>query len=143
VAFIGALTSIPLTLLLLAVYRRKILRVSILLPTKGTVVSYSLLVFATIFMIAGLIGSEGQEKTAEERYQKWFAGITFQTRPVGVEAGVLQQFTFEGVPLQDQPDPMNPATNTCTPSIEGVHDGVVAYGNEQGSKEKEEHRRER
>jgi hypothetical protein len=48
-------------------------------------------------MIAGLIGSEGQE-TAEERYHKWLAGIMFQTRPVGVEAGVLQQFSFGGVP---------------------------------------------
>jgi amino acid permease len=57
VAFIGALTSIPLTLLIPAVYHRKILGVPILLPTKDTLGSYSLLVFATVFMAAGLVGS--------------------------------------------------------------------------------------
>jgi hypothetical protein len=45
---------------------------------------------------------EGQE-TAEERYQKWFAGITFQTRPVGVEAEVH----YSNFPLKEFRDKIN------------------------------------
>jgi amino acid permease len=72
VAFIGALTSIPLTLLLPAIYHRKVIGVSILLPTKETLASYSLLVFAILFMIAGLIGSVGSILNDWEDHQGGF-----------------------------------------------------------------------
>ena len=58
VALIGALTSVPLTLLLPALFHRQVLQVPIIwCPTMKTLTSYSLLVFAVIFMIAALVGS--------------------------------------------------------------------------------------
>lgn len=57
VALIGALTSIPLSLHLPAVFFRKFLRVPIWCPTRQTMGSYSLLVFATVFMAVGLSGA--------------------------------------------------------------------------------------
>lgn len=57
VAFIGALTSVPLTLLLPAVFHRKVLGVSILCPTLSSLTSYGLLVFSALFMFAALVGA--------------------------------------------------------------------------------------
>jgi amino acid permease len=57
VALIGALTSVPLTLLLPAVFWRKHLAVPIWKPTHDSLYSYSLLVFAVVFMVAATVGS--------------------------------------------------------------------------------------
>jgi hypothetical protein len=57
VALIGALTSVPLTLLLPALFHRQVLQVPIWLPTMKTLTSYALLVFAMAFMITALVGS--------------------------------------------------------------------------------------
>jgi hypothetical protein len=57
VALIGALTTVPLTLLLPAIYHRQVLGISILCPTTKTLLSYSLLAFAAIFMFTALVGS--------------------------------------------------------------------------------------
>jgi hypothetical protein len=57
VALIGALTSIPLTLLLPAVFWRKYMAVSIWKPTRDSLYSYLLLVFAVVFMVAATVGS--------------------------------------------------------------------------------------
>ena len=57
VAFIGALTSVPLTLLLPAVFYRRYIQVSIWCPTRQSWVSYALIVYAIAFMAAALAGS--------------------------------------------------------------------------------------
>lgn len=57
VALIGALTSVPLTLLLPAVFWRKYMAVPIWKPTHDSLYSYSLLVFAVVFMVAATVGS--------------------------------------------------------------------------------------
>ena len=57
VAFIGSLTSVPLTLLLPAVFHRRVQRVPIWLPTSSSLGSYALLLFSTIFMITATLGS--------------------------------------------------------------------------------------
>jgi amino acid permease len=57
VALIGALTSVPLTLLLPAVFWRKFMAVPIWKPTLDSLCSYSLLVFAVVFMVAATVGS--------------------------------------------------------------------------------------
>ncbi|CAB9510984.1 expressed unknown protein [Seminavis robusta] len=57
VALIGAMTSVPLSLLLPAVYFRRFLQVSIWIPTKETLGSYSLLVYGCVFMTFALAGA--------------------------------------------------------------------------------------
>jgi hypothetical protein len=53
-----------------------------------------------------MAGVEGQ-KAAKERHQGWFAGIAFQTRSLGIETGLLQELSFEGVPWQECPENTN------------------------------------
>jgi hypothetical protein len=57
VAFIGSLTSVPLTLLLPAVYCRRVQGVPIWLPTANSLASYALLVFSSVFMVTATLGS--------------------------------------------------------------------------------------
>jgi amino acid permease len=57
VAFIGSLTSVPLTLLLPAVFYRRVQSVPIWWPSMRTIASYFLLVFSTIFMVTATLGS--------------------------------------------------------------------------------------
>ena len=57
VAFIGALTSVPLTLLLPAIFWRQHLQVSLWLPTKETLWSSGLMYFSFAFIIAATVGS--------------------------------------------------------------------------------------
>lgn len=57
VALIGALTSVPLSLHLPAVFFRRYLQVPIWLPTRQTLSSYALLVFASVFMGTALAGA--------------------------------------------------------------------------------------
>ena len=57
VALIGALTSVPLSLLLPAVFFRRFLQVSVWFPTKKTLGSYALLLFGGVFMVAALAGT--------------------------------------------------------------------------------------
>jgi len=59
VALIGALTSVPLTLLIPAIYHRQRLRIPLWLPTKDSIASYSLVIFSLAFLFAGLYGSLG------------------------------------------------------------------------------------
>ena len=57
VALIGALTSVPLTLLLPAIFWRKHLRVPVWLPTRTSLCSYGLLLFAALFTVAATAGA--------------------------------------------------------------------------------------
>mmetsp|Transcript_14565 Transcript_14565/g.40165 ORF Transcript_14565/g.40165 Transcript_14565/m.40165 type:complete len:184 (-) Transcript_14565:448-999(-) len=57
VSFTGALTDVPLNLLLPAIFHRKILRVPIWSPTWATMQSYSLLAFAVVFMVVAVSSS--------------------------------------------------------------------------------------
>lgn len=57
VAFIGALTSVPLTLLLPAIFYRRVKQVSIWCPTGESILSYGLLCFAVAFMVCAIAGS--------------------------------------------------------------------------------------
>jgi amino acid permease len=57
VALIGALTSVPLTLLLPAVFWRKYMAVPIWKPTHDSLYSYLLLLFAVVFVVAATVGS--------------------------------------------------------------------------------------
>ena len=57
VSLIGALTSIPLTLLLPALYHRKVVEVPLWKPTWNSIPSYTLLVYSVGFVILGLAGS--------------------------------------------------------------------------------------
>jgi hypothetical protein len=57
VSLIGSLTSVPLTLLLPAVFWRKHLHVPLWKPTLDSIFSYSLTIFSTIFMVTASIGS--------------------------------------------------------------------------------------
>lgn len=59
VALCGALTSVPLTLLLPAIFYRRIQSVPLFFPTLHSKGSYALLVFSILFMIVGLIGAIG------------------------------------------------------------------------------------
>lgn len=57
VALIGALTSVPLTLLLPAIYHRRVKKFPLWYPTGDSLASYGLLIFSLVFMVAALIGS--------------------------------------------------------------------------------------
>jgi hypothetical protein len=57
VALIGALTSIPLTLLLPAIVHRKVVGIPIWRPTFSGRTSYLLVVFSMLFTVAALVGS--------------------------------------------------------------------------------------
>lgn len=57
VALIGALTSVPLTLLLPALFWRKHLHVPLWKPTSDSMYSYALVIFASVFMVTATIGS--------------------------------------------------------------------------------------
>jgi len=57
VALIGALTSIPLALMFPAIFYRRYLCMPLWLPTRESLGSYSLLVFAMGFMAVALAGS--------------------------------------------------------------------------------------
>lgn len=54
---IGALTSVPLTLLLPALFWRKYLNVPLWVPTRDTLASIGLTYFSTIFMVVATVGS--------------------------------------------------------------------------------------
>lgn len=60
IALTGALTSVPLTLLLPASYHRKIIGVPLVLIGSGSgsdVLSFLLVIFSMIFLVCGVIGS--------------------------------------------------------------------------------------
>ena len=57
VALIGALTSVPLSLHLPAIFYRQYLQLPTWIPTKRSLSSYALLIFASVFMGAALSGS--------------------------------------------------------------------------------------
>jgi amino acid permease len=60
VAFIGSLTSVPLTLLLPAIFHRRVKGFPIWFPNSlkcADLGSYCLLVFSTLFMITATLGS--------------------------------------------------------------------------------------
>lgn len=57
VSFIGAVTSVPLTLLLPAVFWRQHIGVPLLWPTWKSVTSFGLTYFSIVFMVAATIGS--------------------------------------------------------------------------------------
>jgi amino acid permease len=57
VSLIGALTSVPLTLLLPALYHRRVLGEPVWWPTKSSLVSYALVVFSLLFIATALIGA--------------------------------------------------------------------------------------
>ena len=60
VALIGALTSIPLTLLLPALYHRKVIDAPLFWIGPGSctdICSLSLIIFSIIFLICGVVGS--------------------------------------------------------------------------------------
>jgi hypothetical protein len=59
VALCGALTSVPLTLLLPAMFYRRVQCVPLFLPTLHSKCSYALLLFSVLFMLVGLIGAIG------------------------------------------------------------------------------------
>jgi hypothetical protein len=59
VALIGALTSVPLTLILPAIFHRKVIEVPLWKPTRYSLASYALLVFSLAFLTLGLTGSLG------------------------------------------------------------------------------------
>ena len=59
VALCGALTSVPLTLVIPAIFYRRVQDVPLFFPTLHSKYSFMLLVFSIIFMIIGLIGSIG------------------------------------------------------------------------------------
>jgi Transmembrane amino acid transporter protein len=57
VALIGALTSVPLTLLLPVVLHRRLWEMPLCHPTRHTMASYALMVFSIIYLVMGLTGS--------------------------------------------------------------------------------------
>ncbi|KAL3937823.1 MAG: hypothetical protein SGBAC_007151 [Bacillariaceae sp.] len=57
VGLTGALTSVPLTLLLPAVYHRKLLRLSIWKFEFNHLPSFGLMIFSVVFMVSAIIGS--------------------------------------------------------------------------------------
>ena len=58
VALIGAMTSVPLTLLLPAIFHRKIMRVPLFkLGSMHDIFSFLLVVFSVLFLFFGVIGS--------------------------------------------------------------------------------------
>jgi len=58
VALIGALTSVPLTLLLPAIFHRRLTSVPLLsIISRHDVPSYLLMVFAMVFLVCGIVGS--------------------------------------------------------------------------------------
>jgi len=58
VALIGALTSVPLTLLLPAIFHRKIIRAPLFtIGSRYDILSYLLIVFSLVFLICGIVGS--------------------------------------------------------------------------------------
>jgi hypothetical protein len=59
VALCGALTSVPLTLLLPALFYRRIQCVPLFVSTLHSMCSYALLIFSIAFMTVGLIGAVG------------------------------------------------------------------------------------
>lgn len=59
VALIGALTSVPLTLMLPAIFHRQVIGVPLWSPTRYSLGSYALLVFSLAFLFLGLIGALG------------------------------------------------------------------------------------
>lgn len=58
-ALCGALTSIPLTLLLPGIFYRRVQMVPLCFPTLHSKLSFSLVVFSFVFMIVGLLGAVG------------------------------------------------------------------------------------
>lgn len=59
VALIGALTSVPLSLHLPAIFFRQYFKLPLWFPTMRSLGSYTLLIFASLFMGASLSGSIG------------------------------------------------------------------------------------
>jgi Transmembrane amino acid transporter protein len=57
VGLIGAVTSVPLTLLLPAIFWRKHLRVPLWVPTASSLASIALVYFSLAFMVTATIGS--------------------------------------------------------------------------------------
>lgn len=73
VALIGALTSVPLTLLMPAVFYRKVCQVPIFKPTRYSMTSYCLVVFSIVFLVCGLIGALGSIELDWEHHGPPFA----------------------------------------------------------------------
>lgn len=59
VALCGAATSIPLSLLIPAIFYRRVQNVPLFFPSLGSKYSFSLVVFSIAFMVVGLIGAVG------------------------------------------------------------------------------------
>jgi len=59
VALIGALTSVPLTLILPVIFHRKVIDVPLWKPTLYSLESFALLVFSLAFLVLGLTGALG------------------------------------------------------------------------------------
>lgn len=59
VALIGALTSIPLTLILPVIFHRRAREMPLWKPTRNSIVSWLVLVFGIVFLVTGLAGALG------------------------------------------------------------------------------------
>ena len=59
VALIGALTSVPLTMLLPALLHRCLWGMPLCFPTRYSLASFGLVVFSVLFLVTGLAGSLG------------------------------------------------------------------------------------
>ena len=59
VSLIGALTAVPLTLLLPVIFFRRLWDIPLCYPTRDSMGSYALLIFSLVFLGVGLIGAFG------------------------------------------------------------------------------------
>lgn len=59
VSLIGALTAVPLTLLLPVIFYRRLWDIPLCYPTRDSMGSYALLIFSIVFLGVGLIGAFG------------------------------------------------------------------------------------
>ena len=57
VSLIGALTAVPLTLLLPVIFHRRLRDMPLSYPTRDSIASYALLIFSLVFLGVGLIGA--------------------------------------------------------------------------------------
>ena len=65
VSLIGALTSIPLTLLMPGILFRQVIGEPLFIPTVGSLWSFGLVAFSAVFTLAALVGS------VSSIYQDW------------------------------------------------------------------------
>jgi hypothetical protein len=59
VGLIGALTSVPLTLILPSILHRRVMQLPLWKPTRHSLGSYALLAYGLAFLVTGLTGSLG------------------------------------------------------------------------------------